>query len=399
MTALARIEALLSRSIGLNRDAIGMRSFVLAIEARMAACGAPDVAAFADRLEESPEELQDLVEQLVVPETWFFRDEQPFRFLARWVAAEAARSGPERVFRVLSIPCSTGEEPYSIAITLLDAGLPPAAFAIDAVDVSRRSLARAREGRYGDKSFRCSDHEFRGRHLTPDGDGHYRVSDALRDHVHFREGNLVDAGLFVPAAPYDVIFCRNILIYLDERARDAAFAALDRMLGHGGILIAGHADRVDMPDSHFRSLGVPGAFAFKRHAGAGSAASATSPPPLRIAPARTAPAPPPRAKHALERAAELANALRFGEAATLCEEQLGRAPSQPDVWSLLGAIRVAEGRFEAAEDCFQRALYLDRDHYDSLIQLAVLCDRRGDAKAAARMRRRARRAAHRDAAA
>jgi chemotaxis protein methyltransferase WspC len=387
MKPLARIEALLSRRIGLNRSSIG-RSLELAIEARMAASGATDRAAFADRLERDSEELQALVEQIVVPETWFFRDEQPFRFLARWVASEASRSGSGRVFRVLSIPCSTGEEPYSIAITLLDRGLPAASFSIDAVDVSRCSLARAREGRYGRKSFRATDLGFRARHLSADGD-QYRVSDAIRERVRFLEGNLVDASLLVQAAPYDVIFCRNILIYLDRPARDAALAALDRLLVDGGILIAGHADGIDTQDGRFRTLSEPGAFAYQR------APRETSAPRARIAPAKTAPAiaAPPHEKHPLEVAAELANADRFGEAATICEAQLGRDPSEPHGYALLGAIRVAEGHLEAAEDCFQRALYLDRDHYDSLVQLALLCDRRGDSKAAARMRRRAKRAA------
>src|SRR6266446_6784075 len=120
----------------------------------MAARGVTDRAAFAERLENSSEDLQALVEQIVVPETWFFRDVQPFRFVGRWVATEAARSGPERVFRVLSIPCSTGEEPYSIAMSLLDRGVPAGSFTIDAADVSRRSLAHARAGRYGKRSFR-----------------------------------------------------------------------------------------------------------------------------------------------------------------------------------------------------------------------------------------------------
>jgi len=396
MKPIARIEALLSRSIGLNRGSIG-RSLELAIEARMAASGATDPAAFADLLERDSEELQALVEQIVVPETWFFRDEQPFRFLARWVAAEASRSGSGRVFRVLSIPCSTGEEPYSIAITLLDRGLPAASFSIDAVDVSRCSLARAREGRYGRRSFRASDLGFRARHLSPDGD-QYRVSDAIRMRVRFLQGNLVDARLLVQAAPYDVIFCRNILIYLDRPAREAAFAALDRLLAAGGILIAGHADGIDEQNGRFRRLSEPGAFAYQR-APRESAPPEPRAPRARIAPAKIAPAiaAHPLEKHPLELAAELANADRFGEAATICERQLGRDPSQPHGYALLGAIRVAEGRLEAAENCFQRALYLDRDHYDSLIQLALLCDRRGDSKAAARMRRRAKRAAQRTA--
>jgi chemotaxis protein methyltransferase WspC len=386
VTPLARIEALLSRSVGLDRRSIGLPSFERAIEERRAACGASDWATFADRLEQSAEDLQDLVEQIVVPETWFFRDEHPFRFLARWCSARASRLGPGRVLRVLSIPCSTGEEPYSIAITLIDRGLPAGTFSIDAIDVSRRALATAREGRYGSRSFRGA-LGFRARHLTPDGAEHYRVSQQLRESVRFLAGNIADARLLVWAAPYDVVFCRNILIYLDDRARSTALATLDRLLADDGILIAGHADGID--DARFRSLPEPGAFAYQR--------ARREPIPARVS---VAPAtkPPVRAavrveKHPLELAAELANAERFEEAAALCEEQLTRDRNEPEGYSLLGAIYVAEGRLEAAEDCLQRALYLDRNHYDALIQLALLCERRGDPKTAARMRRRAKRAA------
>ena len=221
------------------------------------------------------------------------------------------------------------------------------------------------------------------------------MSDAIRKRVRFLQGNLVDAHLLVQAAPYDVIFCRNILIYLDRPARETAFAALDRLLADGGILIAGHADGIDEQNGRFRRLSEPGAFAYQRAPREG-APPETRAPRARIAPAKTAPAiaAPAFEKHPLEVAAELANDDRLGEAATICEEQLGRDPGEPHGYALLGAIRVAEGRLEAAEDCFQRALYLDRDHYDSLIQLALLCDRRGDPKTAARMRRRAKRAAH-----
>src|SRR5262249_52444873 len=147
--APAAIVALLGHTIGLNPEAIGVETIVRAVRQRMAQCGTSDVQTYLDRIQTSEPELQALIDEVVVPETWFFRDQMPFAYLGRYVMAEWLPSHQHGVLRVLSLACSTGEEPYSVAMALLDTGLPPQHFHIDAVDISHKALHRAQGAVYG----------------------------------------------------------------------------------------------------------------------------------------------------------------------------------------------------------------------------------------------------------
>ena len=216
----------------------------------------------------------------MVPESWFFRDARPFE-----VFREFARAGwlvdPARPpLSALSVPCAGGEEPYSIAMTLLEIGLPPGRFRVDAVDVSARSLARAIAGVYGPNSFRGVDGPIRSRYFRDQG-GAFTIDPAVRSSVRFHLGNLLDPALLADRPAFDVVFCRNLLIYLDAPARAAAFASIGRLLADGGLLFLGHADRPDdSPGSPFTPLPDKGSFAYRKGpARAVAATGRTSPPP------------------------------------------------------------------------------------------------------------------------
>ena len=116
----AAIVALLRHTIGLNPDAIGAEVIARAVRHRMAQCSTSDLQTYLDRIQTSEQELHALIDEVVVPETWFFRDQMPFAYLGRYVMAEWLPTHQHAVFRVLSLACSTGEEPYSIAMALLD---------------------------------------------------------------------------------------------------------------------------------------------------------------------------------------------------------------------------------------------------------------------------------------
>ena len=120
---IARIEALLKERIGLDAVSIGTATIERAVRERLAATACQDAHAYLDLVLASEPELQELIEGVVVPESWFFRDRRAFEALARIAQEESRRQPPEGILRVLSLPCSTGEEPYSIAMTLLDAGI------------------------------------------------------------------------------------------------------------------------------------------------------------------------------------------------------------------------------------------------------------------------------------
>src|SRR5262249_18859829 len=154
------------------------------VRLRMKHHGLSTVEEYERLVEISDAEWDQLMESVVVAETWFFRDRGPFAALAGLVREQWLPTHPTSVMRLLSVPCSSGEEPYSLVMALLDARVPPDRFHIDAADISARALARAQEGVYGRNSFRGKDFSFRDRYFQPAKDG-FVLKPAIRANVHF----------------------------------------------------------------------------------------------------------------------------------------------------------------------------------------------------------------------
>src|SRR5690348_15215475 len=172
------IVQLLRETIGLEPASIGRPAIERAVLERQAANGLADTRAYFARVWTSKDELQALVEAVVVPETWFFRHPGAFDALSSVVRHGALPMATEPL-RLLSLPSSTGEEPYSMAMALLDAGVPSARFHVDAMDVSRVALERAATGVYGRNSFRGTGTVGRDHHFETTSRGR-RVCDRVR---------------------------------------------------------------------------------------------------------------------------------------------------------------------------------------------------------------------------
>lgn len=258
----ATIEALLRKKIGLDGSTIGSRQIARAIETRRLACGLPDQQTYLQQLQTSPQELEALIETVVVLETWFFRDRKPFGFLSRYVISEWLPNPNHPILRVLSIPCSTGEEPYSIAMTLLDAGLTPNQFRVDAIDISKEALGKARRAIYSRNSFRGNQLQQQKRYFKQTADG-YELCPLVRNTVNFKHGNILDP-LGLAQSNYDIIFCRNLLIYLDKSSRFRAIELLDRLLIPKGLLFVGSAETGVITTNRFVSVRCPFAFAYQK---------------------------------------------------------------------------------------------------------------------------------------
>src|SRR5580704_15800726 len=140
--ALPQIIDLLRQTVGLDVASVGLSLIERAVKQRLIANDLPNVLQYADLLQNSKLELQSLVEAVVIPETFFFRYPESFAALKQ-IVGERFLSGLPKI-RVLSVPCSTGEEPYSIAMTLLDGGVSANRIQIDASDISARALDFAR---------------------------------------------------------------------------------------------------------------------------------------------------------------------------------------------------------------------------------------------------------------
>lgn len=398
--SLKRIEQALRARIGLDPGSIGQSALQAAARVRMSELGDADLARYDAQLDARPGELERLIEEIVVRETWFFREQPAFEWMCQHCSKSSARrEGP---YRVLSVPCATGEEPYSIAIRLLQAGLPPAAFEVHAVDVSTRALQAAAAATYRKNSFRGEpqDHDAYFER-TPDG---MRVVDRVRERVQFSHGNVLDPGLHA-GRQFDAIFCRNLLIYLEPDARRSALRNLSRLLRRDGVLFAGHSEALELMAFGLRRVGEARSFAFElpeaettktaQPPASAPRMPATWPGATRAAPAlRPQPAVGQPAEQAarLEDARSLADRGQLAAARERCEQSLAAAPSA-DGYCLLGIIMTAAGDHAGARGAFDKALYLDAAHYDALIHLALLHEKGGDRAAANKLRGRAERAA------
>jgi chemotaxis protein methyltransferase WspC len=386
--------------MGLDAASIGASAVERAVQLRMEASNLPDLRAYIEFARASEAELQQLVETIVVPETWFWRDPQAFDLLSRWVSESWLPKNPRGPLRLLSLPCSSGEEPYSMAMTLLEAGFPDGRLSIDAVDISERALALARRAVYGKNSFRGAELAFRDHHFDAI-DGAWHLRESVRSLVRFQQSNLFARDFLPGAERYDAIFCRNVLIYFDRETQDHAVAVLERLLAAKGIVFVGPSETSLLLSHGFEAIKAPLAFAFQRR---GTVSVAQRPAARVVALARVRP-PIPRQSPASEpvefqateqsngfdEAEALADAGRSSEAEALCAARVKQFGPAARAFRLVAMIRAEAGDLDAAAANYRSALYLDPNDYDALIHLGLLLEKRGDATAASVMFQRARR--------
>jgi len=409
---MTQIESLLRKEIGLDAASIGSTLIHRAVRLRMKALGLKKPEEYGRLLKHSPAALEELIEAVVVTETWFFRDREPFaafgRLVLRWLSTH-----PVGTLRALSVPCASGEEPYSLAMALLDACVPPHRFVIDGVDISARALARAKHAVYGRNSFRAKDLAFRDRYFRHVKDG-YALNSEVREGVRFHRGNVLGDDFLGDGAPYDFIFCRNLLIYFDRATQVRALERLHRLLAPEGVLFVGPAELPLVAGNGFVSANLPLAFACHKPtapAMSGPERRARSRIPVLPTPVRTpwstigpgeprAPQRlrPPTGTHQtpepisdLDAARQLADAGRLEEAAAICESHLRKQGPSAQVYFLRGLLCDAGGDLKAS-DYYRKALYLEPNHYETLLHMALLLEKSGDSAGARVFKRRAERA-------
>ena len=406
---IAEIESLLKRNMGLDIASVGISTIERAIHHRMSLGNLADQSAYLELLSSSSSEMQELIESVVVPETWFFRDPEAFSALSTLVLKEWLPANSQNKLKILSVPCATGEEPYTLAMTLHGIGLSPDRFQIDAVDISERVLALAREGVYGRNSFRSHNLDFRDCYFEEVPQGH-RVSDDIRRQVSFRQANLLDPDFMPTSHIYHYIFCRNLLIYFDRPTQEQAIKVLKRLVVPGGLLFVGPAESGLAMNHRLVSAKMPLAFAFRRSTAVTGAVALrkktiklaqairsvvagslpTPIPTVAALPPTPAPAEPQKTElEDLEFAQRLADDGQWEEATRICENHLQKHPPTAKAFCLLGVICDAGGEDEKARHYYRKALYLDPNHYEALMHLAYSTEKNGDAAAAQNLRARA----------
>ena len=252
------VEVGLASRIGLDAASIGRDEVRRLVRFRMRELHVPTEAAYLTVLDRSEDEWDELVEGALVPETWFHREPPAFDWL-QGVARREWLQAPTRDWRILSLPAATGEEPYSIVMTLAATGWPLDRIHVTAVDISRRAIDAGRRGVYGKRALRAGVPDAWADYFTPAADGHgAEVIAAVRARVEYRRGNLIDPLLLSGAGAFDVVFCRNALIYLHEDARARVRSTLRRLVKPDGALLTGFAEPSMLWLPEFESAGQSG---------------------------------------------------------------------------------------------------------------------------------------------
>jgi chemotaxis protein methyltransferase CheR len=198
-------------------------------------------------------------------ETYFFRETQQFDLVVSHVLPERRSSLQARPLRVLSAGCSSGEEAYSLGITLHNAGLPLSGIGweIDGCDLNSDRIARAKEAIYDETSLRACDADTRWRYFTEEQQ-RFRLKDRYRSGIRFFQSNLIEPNGHLGWASYDVVLCRNLLIYFSERAFDSLIALFARCLLPGGYLFLGHSESLIDRTTQFQPVVAGGAVIYRR---------------------------------------------------------------------------------------------------------------------------------------
>lgn len=408
VSLLMTVESLLEAKIGINPGGLSREALKDRLKERIKAVQVKNLADYVQLLRNSEKEMQELIELTIVPETWFFREMSAFISLTHYVKnvwmIEHIR---DRRMHVLSIPCSTGEEPYSIAMTLLDAGLTSRHFIIDGVDVSKKSLSIAREGQYKRNSFRGKNLEFRERYFDK-RESIYIIKKTVTESVEFSFGNITNDAFCNSYRSYDIIFCRNLLIYLNKSAQQKLFQTFHKILKEGGILFLGEAEYDMIRHFEFMPIKLAGGFAFVKNS-----AVISAPKPMRkeeistpygnskplftyAKPVKAGSAEKPKKaagplkeEHLLHKAKKLADKGLLKEAEELSLSYLSQHGMDAHAYFLLGVLQHAAGNEKNAEEFFNKTLYLDPHHKEALVYLSLLADKSGDARKALHLRQRA----------
>lgn len=199
-------------------------------------------------------EYEQLVSSLTVNETYFYREEHQFRCLTQSVLPRIMRrKRPGDLIRLWSLPCATGEEPYSIAIWLLEnwPGVDDWQVEIVGSDIDTHVLESAAEGLYHSRSLMRLPASLADRYFNREGDGLFRIIPDLRSSIRFSHVNVMDRELMAAQGRFDIVFCRNMLIYFDEKSRREAIGNLYDCLEAEGFVLLGHAESMSRVSSLF----------------------------------------------------------------------------------------------------------------------------------------------------
>ncbi len=263
------LRHILEKTTGLVHDATRRESLNFSVMSRVEASGATSVAAYLALLAgpHGGDERQELIDAVTIQETHFFRNPPQIRALRQHVLPELIRRAvsANRPLRIWSAGCSTGEEPYSVAM-LVREFLPMATrehVQILGSDISRGAIELARAGRYGPRSVQMAEPVDLARWFVPDNDT-YVVRDEVRELVEFQLHNLVVDEMPFGPGEIDLLLCRNVTIYFNRTTTKELMARFHTVLANGGYLFLGHSETLWQMSDAFTLVPLGDAFVYRR---------------------------------------------------------------------------------------------------------------------------------------
>jgi len=419
----------LFKEFGLMPESLGKKVIENSILSSMKQHSISDSNVFLAKLISGAIDKQTLIEEITVPETWFFRDFETFKFLKERINKKNNTKINERI-SFLSAPCATGEEAYSIAIQLLEVGLIPDSFSITALDISEKSIKFAKEGIYSKSSFRI-EIDYLKKYFTEDNDK-LLINDRIKKLVDFRCENLISNDFLNSYDNFDYIFCKNVLIYLNESARQKVLFNLDKKLKKDGIIFSGHSEFMIFQNYGFQAINYPGAYAFSKklnipilkkirdsnvnkihnisqnkeviknsekqkqnlsgkilikkeisNKGADDKAinSLNKTENKEISNTINC--------NSIELIRNYANQSKFEEAMEMCSEMIKKNTINDEVYFLVGLIYEAQNKLDLSEQNYNKALYLNPNHYEAVVHLSLIYEKQGNIKQASLFKERA----------
>jgi len=406
-----RIYKYLEDSIGLDVDSIGYAGIDNSIRSIMAEHILNNEEELLFGLINSSELRIKLIEMIIVPETWFFRDSKPYDYLKYWLTKNRYLYSYDTL-KILSAPCSTGEEPYSIAISLVEFGLTKDSFQIDAIDLSEDSVKKAIDGIYHKVSFRGDDKYFLDKYFTKIGLNRFQLNNDIRGLVNFRRDNILNLKTIQSLEKYHIIFFKNLLIYLTSDARLIVLNKIKQILHPKGVLFTGHTETTYFLRYGFSMIKFPHSFALTlseieqskpkdnvinkiqnktnirtsrkvfddfNHNGTTNKAeqkNETSKPEKR------------KEINPLERIQDLADKGNFEKALELCIEYSLKNKADENCYFLQGLIFEGMNDKENAIIQYNKVLYLSPYHTNTLLHLSLLYENMGKLNQAKTMKER-----------
>ncbi len=422
--AIDGLNAILRKAIGLEAASLGDQVLLASYRSTLAALKLDSLSALIAACQASVTAdskasgaLEVLIENVVVPESWFFRVSEQFEDLVR--AAQAHFVNHQKM-RILSLPCANGEEAYSIVMTLMDAGIVAESIDVVGIDLSAHSIARAKRAVYRNSALR---RHIRHAQMLPINADEFQISAIVRQRVRLICANFIDLDAKA-LGRFDAVFVRNLLIYLSPDARAALMNLVANLACARAPVFAGHAELLPSLSAQFVPLpGAKSSLSFmrvdplaeevkptpatptartKRNAQTsdqhraidaaidkpGAAKSITQAVIAQaIADQPAAHAAPLSTDRRSGRSTDF-NALQLAlnqgnllVAKPLLDALMSKAPTDPEVHFCAGLVALAEQELARADQAFKQCLYLARDHQDALAQRLLIAKRTGSAEA------------------